>query len=89
MNVGTQPEDTHRNAATWQCLTWILENLEGLWSKNYNLGISLWEFQLALAVEFVKLTGQLDVCPPKRVLALIGVHDILANLESNVPRRGN
>lgn len=75
------------NAAIWSCLTWVRDNYGKTMGGIHNYGATDWEFQLALAVEFIKLSGQLDVCRPKRALSLIAAHDTLSRLQSTIPTR--
>lgn len=76
-----------RNNTIWACLVWIRDNFEDIWRAIHGDDVSLWQFQLALVVEFIKLAGQLDVCPPKRALALVATHDVLSQLENTIPVR--
>jgi len=83
----TSAEVNGRNNAVWSCLLWVRQNFELIWGTIHANGVSLWQFQLAVAAEFVKAAGQLDICAPKRAFALVGAHDILTRLQSVIPER--
>lgn len=75
------------NSRTANALTWISNNLPHIF-EGCSLGVLPdWEFRLALAVEFLNLSGYESVPTPKRCMAVIAANDILnkLNRENSIP----
>jgi len=82
-NGGAAAEDD--NSGIWTCLVWIRSNLKNIWGGMHPFGAPFWQFQLAVAVEFLRLAGETAISAPKRALALISAHDVLVELETSIP----
>jgi hypothetical protein len=83
----TVPRRDGINDGLAQSLTWLKENLIRVFADCEIGELPLWEFRLALAVEFLNLSGYDTVPAPKRCLALLVANDILESLnyEENIP----
>ena len=73
-----------KNERVWSALNWTRRNLPNLFDLTTEEN-SYWQFQLALAIEFLTMSGYPDIPMPKRCLAAIAATDILDELDTSVP----
>ena len=77
-------DDESPNRRVFDALAWIRDNLTNLFDLSKG-ELARWQFNLALALEFLSMSAYPDVPMPKRCLGVLAANDILTDLESAVP----
>jgi CheY-like chemotaxis protein len=77
-------DDGAPNKRVFDALVWIRDNLANLFNMS-KPQFGKWQFDLALALEFLAMSAYPDVPMPKRCLSVIAASDILTELDSYVP----
>ena len=76
------------NDSVVRAVNWILDNLQSICPAIKQSGgreKSWWEFQLALAVEFMRGAYRPDLQAPKRTLALVAASDAILAIKETMP----
>ncbi|MDT5121593.1 MAG: hypothetical protein QOC96_1075 [Acidobacteriota bacterium] len=85
MNNGDIPlEEASLNRRVLDALAWIRDNLANLFDLN-KAEFAKWQFDLALALEFLSMSAYPDIPMPKRCLGVLAANDILTNLDKDIP----
>jgi hypothetical protein len=72
------------NKPTYDALVWIRNRLRKLFEELCGSDYKLWQFHLALAIEFLEMSSYPDVPMPKRCLGVLVANDILTSLENEI-----
>jgi hypothetical protein len=72
------------NRRVWDALSWMSHKLGTLFDLA-KPECAKWQFDLALALEFLTMSAYCDVPMPKRCLAVLAATDILTELDSTIP----
>jgi CheY-like chemotaxis protein len=85
MNNGDIPlEEEAPNRRVFEALAWIRDNLANLFDLS-KTELAKWQYDLALALEFLSMSAYPDVPMPKRCLGVLAANDILTELDDAVP----
>jgi hypothetical protein len=77
-------EKKSSNRRVWDGLVWIRGNIGELFDLT-KAEFAYWQFDLALALEFLSMSSYLTVPMPKRCLGVLAASDILADLDATIP----
>lgn len=72
------------NIRVWGALRWMREELGKLFDLS-RPECSKWQFDLALALEFLSMSSYSTVTTPKRCLGVLAASDILTDLDKSIP----
>jgi hypothetical protein len=73
------------NLRTYLALQWLRTNLDKVFEGCFPAAVPVWQFELAVAVEFLNLSSYETVPAPKRCLALLIAKDMLQTLGPKIP----
>lgn len=76
------------NASTLAALVWLREQVHYIFQGLCLPDVPQWEYKLALAMEFLSMSAYGTNPAPKRCLALLSAHDILKQIEHEIPWGG-
>ena len=77
-------EESASNRRVFDALAWIRDNLPNLFDLS-KVELARWQFNLALALEFLSMSAYPDVPMPKRCLGVLAANDILTELDNAIP----
>lgn len=80
------PDLSPLNSRVYHTLSWVHENLPQMFNDLCGMDVPTWEYKLALAEEFLRMSGYDSFPAPKRCLGILAAYDILHSLESEIPR---
>lgn len=78
------PIQAEPNKPIYDALVWIRNELRKLFKGLCGSEYRLWQFHLALAIEFLEMSAYPDVPMPKRCLGVLVANDILTRLETEI-----
>jgi CheY-like chemotaxis protein len=85
LNNGDIPlEGGSPNRRVFEALAWVRDNLTNLFDLS-KVELAKWQYDLALALEFLSMSAYPDVPMPKRCLGVLAANDILTELDDAVP----
>jgi len=70
---------------TYSALRWLRDNVARIFEGCFSGTIPTWEFELAMAVEFLNASRYESISAPKRCMSLLVAKDILSKLEAKIP----
>lgn len=74
-----------QNIKVYEALCWLRDNLPNIFGDSGNIEFTYWQFNLALALEFLSMSSYPEVPMPKRCLGLLAANDIILWLDQEIP----